>query len=249
MFDFLGGSDERGFEHARVGFLFFGNQIVGFGDEAGHGLARIPAGRFVKLEKNALEAFDVRLRFLEVLHEGLLELRQDSGIRQGGKRFNELSFGVVNIPQFLDEKVFERIQFHSSRLLKGTPGARVGNPEKFLGTSSGVPCGARVKRVGYFAAMKTNLESVKRLARDLNREEPRSPDEELGGFRLAARCLDKCRATLAGQQGDYMYGCPMDQKFLSEAGFSADEFKAFVATGASDEEVAQWIQDHAHANV
>src|SRR5687767_10097199 len=95
--------------------------------------------------------------------------------------------------------------------------------------------------------MQKNLEAVKRLARDLRKEEPRSPEKELGGFRLAARCIDKCRATLVGWQGDYMYGCPMDQEFLREAGIGAEELKYFVATGASDKEVGAWIEEHAHA--
>jgi hypothetical protein len=95
--------------------------------------------------------------------------------------------------------------------------------------------------------MQKNLEAVKRLAKDLRKEEPRSPQEELGGFQLAARCIDKCRATLVGSQGDYMYGCPMDQRFLAEAGIGAEELKYFVATGASDDEIANWIQEHAHA--
>jgi hypothetical protein len=95
--------------------------------------------------------------------------------------------------------------------------------------------------------MKPNLEKVKQLARDLRREEPRSPDEELAGFQLAARCLDKCRASLVGWEGDYRYNCPMDQEFLGEAELEADEFKDFVATGATDDEVAGWIQQHAKA--
>ncbi len=97
--------------------------------------------------------------------------------------------------------------------------------------------------------MQTNIDAVKRLAKDLNREEPRDPSERLGGYELAARCLDKCRATLAGTQGDFTYGCPMDRQFLDSAGISADEFKSFVATGASDDEVASWIEEHAHSNV
>lgn len=95
--------------------------------------------------------------------------------------------------------------------------------------------------------MQKDLEAVKRLARDLRKEEPRSAQEELGGFELAARCIDKCRATLVGWQGDYMYGCPMDQQFFRAAGIGAEELKYFVATGATDEEVASWIEEHAHA--
>ena len=42
--------------------------------------------------------------------------------------------------------------------------------------------------------MKTDLEKVKRLAKDLRKGYPRSPREKLGGYVIAARCADKCRA-------------------------------------------------------
>jgi hypothetical protein len=89
-----------------------------------------------------------------------------------------------------------------------------------------------------------NLEKVKQLAPDLRWEEPRSADEELGGEVYAARTLDKCRATLAGTNGEYQFGCPMDQHFFEETGIAMQEFEDFVATGASDAEVGQWIQEH-----
>jgi len=95
--------------------------------------------------------------------------------------------------------------------------------------------------------MVEDLEKVKRQARDLRREEPRPPEDELAGYPLAARCLDKCRAALVGWAGEYSYACPMDRQFLDGAGIDADELKRFVATGASDEEVADWIQQHAVA--
>lgn len=90
--------------------------------------------------------------------------------------------------------------------------------------------------------MKADLDKVRRMAKDLRNEEPRPAHEELAGYSIAARCLDKCRATLLGTHGDFTYGCPMDQMFLKEAGITADEFKQFVATGASDEEVEDWLQ-------
>lgn len=88
---------------------------------------------------------------------------------------------------------------------------------------------------------KPNLKKVAELARDLRKEEPRPAHEQLGGYEMAARCLDKCRATLLGWQGDYLYGCPMDRGFLDAAGLDVKEFKELVATGASDEEVGKWI--------
>ena len=89
-----------------------------------------------------------------------------------------------------------------------------------------------------------NLEAVKKLARDLRSEEPRNPSEKLAGFEKAARCVDKCRATLVGQQGEFIYGCPMDRSFLSSAGIGVEEFKQFIATGATDNEIETWLQQH-----
>lgn len=94
-----------------------------------------------------------------------------------------------------------------------------------------------------------NLEKVKSMAKDLSTQEPRPAHEELAGFQMAARCLDKCRAALAGTQGDFTYGCPMDQAFLSEAGISVRDFQDFVATGASDEEVEEWLRECTRARV
>jgi hypothetical protein len=79
-----------------------------------------------------------------------------------------------------------------------------------------------------------NLDRVRELAPDLNKQQPRSPREELGGYELAARTLDKCRATLAGTNADFQFNCPMDQQFFAATGIKADDFKQFVATGADD---------------
>lgn len=87
-----------------------------------------------------------------------------------------------------------------------------------------------------------NLNRVKQLARDLRREEPRPSSEELAGETHAARALDKCRAALVGWNGEFKFGCPMDQHFFAETGIDMQEFKDFVATGASDEEVENWIR-------
>ena len=88
-----------------------------------------------------------------------------------------------------------------------------------------------------------DLDRVKSMAKDLRQEEPRSPAEQMAGFELAARALDKCRATLAGCQGDFQFGCPMDQMFFQEAGIRQKDFETFVATGASDQEVEDWIEE------
>lgn len=93
--------------------------------------------------------------------------------------------------------------------------------------------------------MQTDIDKLKKLAKDLRKEEPRSGSEELAGFEGAARALDKCRASLVGWNGEYTYGCPLDQMFFEEAGIDAEEFKGIVATGASDHEVERWLKERA----
>ena len=93
--------------------------------------------------------------------------------------------------------------------------------------------------------LTTNTHAVSDLAKNLSKDYPRSPRETLGGYVIAARTLDKCRATLAGTPGDYHFDCPLDNFFFAFAQISADDFKNFVATGASDEEVAKWIEQKA----
>lgn len=93
--------------------------------------------------------------------------------------------------------------------------------------------------------MTATLEKVEKLARDLRKDFPRSPAESLADYAIAARALDKCRAEIMGWQGDYHYDCPMTHLFLDFAGIKADDFKTFVATGATDDEVAEWIREHA----
>lgn len=88
---------------------------------------------------------------------------------------------------------------------------------------------------------------VKLLARDLRdgKQYPRSPRETLGGYVLAARAVDKCRAVLARLQGEYHSNCPLDQVWLKFAEIDYEPFKSFVATGASDNAIAAWIGKHA----
>ena len=92
-----------------------------------------------------------------------------------------------------------------------------------------------------------DLEKVKLLARDLRdgKEFPRSPRATLAGYVLAARAVDKCRAVLLDWQGEYHSNCPLDQRWLRFAEIHYDDFRALVASGATDEETAAWIEKHA----
>ena len=79
-------------------------------------------------------------------------------------------------------------------------------------------------------------------APDLTQHPPRSPRVRLGGYMILPRMLDKGRATLAGKQGEYIYACPLDQRFLDFTGITADALKKQLATGKGDGEILEWIE-------
>ena len=95
--------------------------------------------------------------------------------------------------------------------------------------------------------MHEDLEKVKLLARDLRdgKEFPRSPRATLAGYVLAARAVDKCRAVLVDWQGEYHSNCPLDQRWLNFAEIHYGDFRSLVATGATDDEIAEWIEKNA----
>jgi hypothetical protein len=93
--------------------------------------------------------------------------------------------------------------------------------------------------------MSTINENVKKLALDLTKDYPGSPHAMLGGYVLAKRAVDKCRAVLAGTNGDYHFDCPLDNMFLGFAGLKGADLKEFVATGADDAAVGAWIEKNA----
>ncbi len=63
---------------------------------------------------------------------------------------------------------------------------------------------------------------------------------KLGGYVHLGRMIDKCRAVLAGMQGEYIYPCPMDRRLLEFAGLEADQFLQAVQ-GRTDEAVVAWF--------
>lgn len=83
------------------------------------------------------------------------------------------------------------------------------------------------------------------LAVDLRTGFPRSPRATLGGYVIAARAVDKCRAMLLDRQGEYKFDCALDKRFFSFAEIDAAAFREAVAAGATDAEMAEWIQQHA----
>lgn len=77
---------------------------------------------------------------------------------------------------------------------------------------------------------------------DLRQHPPRSPRARLGGYVILPRLLDKCRAEIAGTNGEYHYACPIDQRFLDFTGIDPQALKSEAAKGRSDSEMIEWIR-------
>lgn len=90
--------------------------------------------------------------------------------------------------------------------------------------------------------MKKEKTTEKIFGKDLTKEAPRSPHMRLGGFVILARTIDKCRANINGTVGEYHFDCPLDKTLFNFKGIIGEDFKKFVATGASDEEIVEWLK-------
>ncbi|HSB43955.1 MAG TPA: DUF5069 domain-containing protein [Nitrospira sp.] len=80
---------------------------------------------------------------------------------------------------------------------------------------------------------------------DLRKNFPRSMRIKLAGYVHLARMIDKCRAVLAGTEGEYIYPCPMDERLMDYAGITAEQFTATVRAIPTDEGVTAWFQQAA----
>src|ERR1035441_10327261 len=76
---------------------------------------------------------------------------------------------------------------------------------------------------------------------DLSEQAPHSPRERIGGFAIACRAVDKCRASLAGTPGEYRYDCPLDKQLFSFKGITGDQFKAAAKADKNYDEVGAWL--------
>lgn len=76
---------------------------------------------------------------------------------------------------------------------------------------------------------------------DLRTQFPRSMRATLAGWVHLARMIDKCRATLAGTEGEYIYPCPMDERLMDFAGITSDQFTAAVTANPTDQGVVDWF--------
>jgi Domain of unknown function (DUF5069) len=80
---------------------------------------------------------------------------------------------------------------------------------------------------------------------DLRTNFPRSMKFKLAGYVHLARMIDKCRAVLAGTEGEYIYPCPMDERLMEFIGITSEQFTAAVNANSTDEGVVAWFKQEA----
>jgi hypothetical protein len=80
------------------------------------------------------------------------------------------------------------------------------------------------------------------IDRDLTKQAPHSPRERIGGFAIAGRTIDKCRASITGKLGEYHYDCPLDNMLFSFKGINGGQFKTAVQAAKNYEDVGVWLQ-------
>jgi hypothetical protein len=77
--------------------------------------------------------------------------------------------------------------------------------------------------------------------KDLTKEAPRSPRVRVGGYAILGRTIDKCRAFVAGNIGEYHFDCPLDNTLFRFKGVKGDDFRAQIEQGAGDQEIVEWL--------
>ena len=77
--------------------------------------------------------------------------------------------------------------------------------------------------------------------KNLKKETPRSPRLRVGGYAILGRTIDKCRALVAGDIGEYHFDCPLDNMLFGFKDVKGDDFKAQIEQGASDQEIVEWL--------
>src|SRR5437763_2965776 len=77
--------------------------------------------------------------------------------------------------------------------------------------------------------------------KDLTTEAPRSPRIRVGGYAILGRTIDKCRALVARNIGEYHFDCPLDNTLFGFKGVKGEDFKAQIEQGASDQEMVEWL--------
>jgi hypothetical protein len=83
--------------------------------------------------------------------------------------------------------------------------------------------------------------------KDLTKEAPRSPRTRIDGYVILGRTIDKCHAAIANKLGEYHFDCPLDNMLFGFKGVKGDDFRKVAETGASDAELAGWLDENGNS--
>lgn len=81
-------------------------------------------------------------------------------------------------------------------------------------------------------------------AKDLSVVEPAPFDSVLDGYAYIPRMLDKARATIAGTNGTYMFGCPVDHTCMARLGISPELVRELAERFDDDRDVLGALKEH-----
>ncbi|HLD26648.1 MAG TPA: DUF5069 domain-containing protein [Patescibacteria group bacterium] len=88
------------------------------------------------------------------------------------------------------------------------------------------------------------INEINKAGQNLTKVPPRSPKVIIGGFAMLGRTIDKCRAELWGNRGEYHFNCPLDQSLFAFKDINHEEFKQYVSEGHTDDEIGEWMKNH-----
>ena len=80
--------------------------------------------------------------------------------------------------------------------------------------------------------------------KDLTKEAPAVRGFALAVTQFFGRTIDKCRALVAGNIGEYHFDCPLDNMLFGPKGLKGDDFKAQVEQAASDQKIVEWLNQN-----
>ncbi len=78
--------------------------------------------------------------------------------------------------------------------------------------------------------------------KDLSVVEPAPFDSVLDGYAYIPRMLDKARATIAGTNGTYLFGCPVDHTCMARLGITPELVRELAAAHDDDRDVLTALQ-------
>ncbi len=100
----------------------------------------------------------------------------------------------------------------------------------------GISCSRIAPLIRNNSVMKREI-----TGKNLIKEAPRSPRLRVGGYAILGRTIDKCRALVAGNIGEYHFDCPLDRTLFGFKGIRGEDFRAQIEQGRSDEEIIEWL--------